>query len=75
MHGVKRQFFLDAVPVFRGAKRGGLRAHHDLAVLEGDDIRRAGDVHELDVQSRDRAIRDDGDADFIEPFERKFSIV
>lgn len=75
MHGVKRQFLLDAMAVLGGIKRGGLRAHHDLAVLEGDDIRRPRDAHELGMHPRNRAIRDDGDADFIEPLQRETSVI
>jgi hypothetical protein len=67
MHGVKGYFGFYGMFVFRGATPRGFRADHDFAVVEGDHVGGARDVHELAMHPRDDAIGDERDFDLFEP--------
>ena len=66
MQDVERDFVIDGLPVLGGVRARGFRTDHDVAVIEGDHIRRPGEAHEVEVNLRDAAIGDDGDAHFVE---------
>ena len=75
MDGVKEQFLLDRVVIAHGIRAGGFSAHHDLAVLESDDIRRPFDTHEFLVNPRNHRITHDRHVDFRERPQRKPPVI
>jgi hypothetical protein len=64
MDRVKQQFLFMSMVVASGGDAGGFSAHHDVAVLEGDDVRRSGDTHEIFVNLRDLRVTDDRHCNF-----------
>ena len=74
MNDIKGQLLFNTVPVPPGLRGGRLGAGHDFAVLEGDHVSSAGDVHKTLVDPGDHAIGDDGDLDFLDRAEGKASV-
>ena len=71
MNDIKCQLLVHAVPVAPRVGDGGLGAGHDFAMLEGDDIRGAREVHEALVHRGDDPVGNDGDLDFLDRAEGK----
>lgn len=74
MNDVEGQFAVHTVAVLPGIERGGLCAGHDLAMLKGDDVRGAGDVHETPVHIGDDPVGNDGDLDLVQGAQGKTAV-
>ena len=70
----ERKFLDHAVTESGGLAPGGVRAHHDLAVLKCDHIRRAGHIHELPVHPRDDCVAHHRHFHERELFQRKTAV-
>ena len=75
MDSVKEQFLLDRVVIVHGIHAGGFSAHHDLAVLECDDIRGPFNTHEFLVNPRNHPVAHDRHVDFRERTQRKPPVI
>ena len=70
MDRVKGDFQLRLDPPAGRLGRGGFRADHDFAMIEGQNIGRTGQTHELKVQPGDHRIGDESDRDLFEMSQR-----
>src|SRR5437879_5157399 len=63
VNDVKRQLVIESLGKTRGVALRGVRADDDFAMLEGDDIGRARNAHELLVNARDFFVGNNRDLD------------
>jgi len=68
---VEGKLVLDGLAVLARVTGGGGGADNDFAVLEGDDIGGAGEIHETPVDASDGAIGKDADLYLVEPLKRR----
>lgn len=74
MDDIKGQFLVHTVAILPGINGGRLGTGDDLAMLESDHVRGAGDVHEALVDVGDHPIGDDSYLDLLDLAEGKTPI-
>src|SRR4030095_4378090 len=63
MDGVRGPLLLDRVAIASGVGHCGVGAYHDFTMVKGNDVSRAFDTHEIDVNLRNCRIAHDCDYD------------
>lgn len=66
VENVEGDFVIHRLPIFGGVPAGGFGADHDIAVVEGNDVRGPLDGHELCMDLRDAPVRNECDPYLVE---------